>query len=76
MKNETRIVIRQNNYWSIGKDLKDARKQYWKAAHRQPTSAASILSFSGTLEDLKSITIDCVDGSVQYSKTLTMVRVQ
>lgn len=73
---ETLVIVRQNNYWGSGKDLAEARKNYKKSSGRFPTSAASILAFTGDGKEIEKIEIDDVDGGIHYPKSLTKTTIQ
>jgi hypothetical protein len=68
---ETLVVIRENNYWGAGKDEAEAKSNYLKACGRKATGSSVIRSFTGTPEDIERITIDDVDGTISYPKTVT-----
>lgn len=67
---ETLVVIRENNYWGAGKDEQEAKANYRKACGRESTSAAVVSEFEGTSEDIDRITIDDMDGTITYPKTV------
>lgn len=67
---ETLVIVRQNNYWGAGSDLSEAQQNYRKSSGRAATNLAAVSSFEGTPEDLERITIDDVDGTISYPKTV------
>ncbi len=67
----TLVIVRQNNYWGSGKDLSEAKTNYRKASGHVATNLAIISTFGGSEKDLERITIDDIDGTIKYPKTVT-----
>ena len=67
---ETLVVVRQNNYWGAGKTHKEAFYNFRVASGKNPTNTAVYSEFEGSPEDLEKITIDDVDGTISYPKTV------
>lgn len=67
---ETLVIIREDNYWGAGKDEAEAKSNYLKACGRKATGGSVVSTFTGTPEDIDRITIDDVDGTIKYPKTV------
>ena len=73
---KTKVIIRQNNYWGSGKDLREARANYKKASSRQATPQASVVAFKGSKEHVDNITVDDVDGNIGFNTALEVITIQ
>lgn len=66
----TLFIVRQNNYWGAGESLSEAKANYKKSSGRAATNLADISCFEGNDEELERVTIDDIDGTIKYPKTV------
>lgn len=59
----------------MGGTLQEAGKNYRKASGRNHTSNATIVVFTGDLQELKKIEISDIDGSMSYPKNVVGIRI-
>lgn len=77
---KTLVIIRENNYWGAGTHAKadqaflEARTNYKKACGRPSTGGAVVTTFEGTAAELERVTVDDIDGTIKYPKTVTKVK--
>lgn len=76
---KTYIVVREVvgavPYWALDESLPDVRARFKRLTGKFPSSKASIVAFTGKVEDLDNISIDDM-GSISYSKQLTRSVIQ
>lgn len=73
---ETLVIVRESNYWGAGKaqQVHDAflaaGRNYKKSCGKFPSGAAVVSTFEGKPSDLDRITVDDIDGTISYPKTV------
>lgn len=76
---ETRVYIRDVAgvvpYWACDEDLAKARYRFKRLSGRAPSKKASIIAFTGTLEELDKISVNDL-GDIQYPKSVSKAVLQ
>lgn len=76
---QTYVVVRDAvgaaPYWATDEDLAKARARFKRLSGKFPSSKASIIAFTGELEDLDNIQVDDL-GDIHYSKKLVKTVIQ
>lgn len=70
-----RDVVGYVPYWAVDEDLKSARARFKRLSGKFPSKNASILIFTGSLEDIDKVSINDL-GDVSYPKTLQRIVLQ
>jgi hypothetical protein len=76
---QTSIIVRDIvgpvPYWASDETLPKARARFKRLTGKFPSKEASIMAFTGELEDLDKISIDDL-GTINYPKNVTKVTIQ
>jgi hypothetical protein len=70
-----RDVVGPVPYWAADEDLPKVRARFKRLSGKFPSSKASIIAFTGDLDDLDNISINDL-GDISYSKKLAKVVIQ
>lgn len=76
---ETLIIVRDAvgavPYWAADESLPLVRSRFKRLSGKFPSKKASIVAFTGSVEDIDKIRVDDL-GSISYPKTVSRVELQ
>ncbi len=70
------FIIREGGKWAGDDNIMYAIKRFKRLSGKQPTEAAGIDMFEGSLDDLEKITIDSELGGIRWPKEVKRTEIQ